>query len=251
MSGRGAYVEGMSRSLKALVFACAVIAAAQPAARAGELTVVELFTSQGCSSCPPADALLTELSRREGVLALSFHVNYWDYIGWKDPFASTAATERQRGYTRPFGLGYVYTPQMVIQGRRQMTGSDRRGVLEAIDREGALPRMPVEIGGDAGSATAILPARDGAEASTLWAVAFDYAHATRIERGENGGRTLNYSNVVRDIRRIGAWRGEAARVPLPMSELAAGRDAVALLVQADTSGAILGAAVLDLARGKP
>lgn len=236
----------MSRTLKALVLACTVIAATQPAARAGELTVVELFTSQGCSSCPPADALLTELSRRDGVLALSFHVNYWDYIGWRDPFASVAATERQRGYTRPFGLSYVYTPQMVIQGRRQMTGSDRRGVLEGIAQEAALPRMKVEIAGDASGATAVLPARDGAEASTLWAVAFDYAHATRIERGENGGRTLTYSNVVRDILRIGPWRGEATRVPLPMSELTAGRDAVALLVQADTSGAILGAAVLGL-----
>ncbi len=208
--------------------------------------MVELFTSQGCSSCPPADALLTELSRRDDVLALSLHVNYWDYIGWKDRFASVAATERQRGYTRPFGLGYVYTPQMVIQGRRQMTGSDRRGVLEAIDHEAALPRMQVKIEGDAGSATAVLPTRDGAEESTLWAVAFDYAHTTRVERGENGGRTLAYSNVVRDIRKIGAWRGEAARVPLPMGEMAAGHDALALLVQADASGAILGAAVLGL-----
>ncbi|MBE0533333.1 MAG: DUF1223 domain-containing protein [Rhodospirillales bacterium] len=236
----------MSRTLKALVLACTVIAASQSAARAGELVVVELFTSQGCSSCPPADALLTELSRRDGVLALSFHVNYWDYIGWKDPFASVAATERQRGYTRPFGLSYVYTPQMVIQGRRQMTGSDRRGVLEGIAREADLPRLKVEIAGDASGAAAVLPARDGAETSTLWAISFDYAHTTRIERGENGGRTLAYSNVVRDIRRIGSWRGEAAWVPLPMSELAAGRDAVALLVQADTSGAILGAAVLGL-----
>ena len=225
--------------------------AAQPVARADQPIVVELFTSQGCSSCPPADALLTELSQRDDVLALSLHVNYWDYIGWKDPFASVAATERQRGYTRPFGLSYVYTPQMVIQGRRQMTGSDRRGVLEAIDREAAVARMTVKIEGDAGTATAVLPARDGAEASTLWAVAFDSAHTTRVERGENGGRTLAYSNVVRDIRKIGAWRGEATRVPLPMGELAPGHDAVALLVQADASGAILGAAVLGLARRSP
>jgi hypothetical protein len=183
----------MRRTLEALVLAGAVIIAAPPAARAGELTVVELFTSQGCSSCPPADALLTELAHKDGVLALSLHVDYWDYIGWKDPFASAAATQRQRDYARPFGLGYVYTPQMVIQGRRQMTGSDRRGVLEGIARETALPRLKVEIAGDAGSATAVLPAHDGAEASVLWAVAFDYAHATRIERGENGGRTLTYS----------------------------------------------------------
>jgi len=240
----------MSRTLKALVLAGAVIAAAQPAARAGGPVVVELFTSQGCSSCPPADALLTELAGRDGVLALSMHVDYWDYVGWTDPFASAAATERQRGYTRHFGLGYVYTPQMVIQGRRQMTGSDRRGVLEAIDREAALPRLTVEIAGDAGDAAAVLPARDGAPASSLWAVAFDYAHTTRIERGENEGRTLAYSNVVRDIRRVGAWRGEAARVPLPMDEMAPGRDAVAVLVQADAGGAILGGAVLGLSAPK-
>lgn len=241
----------MSRTLKAFILACAVIVATQSAGRAGQPVVVELFTSQGCSSCPPADALLTELAGRDGVLALSLHVDYWDYIGWKDPFASAAATERQRAYSRPFGLGYVYTPQMVVQGRRQMTGSDRRGVLEAIDREAALPRLTVEIAGDAGGATAVLPVRDGAAASTVWAVAFDYAHTTRVERGENRGKTLTYSNVVRDIRRVGAWRGEAARIALPMGEMAPGRDAVAVLVQADAGGAILGAAVLGLAAPGP
>lgn len=236
----------MNRILGALALVCALAAAALPPARAGGPTVVELFTSQGCSSCPPADALLAELAGRDDVLALSLHVDYWDYIGWKDPFAAAACTERQRDYARHFGLGYVYTPQMVVQGRHQMTGSDRAAVLAAIGREAAMPRMTVAIEGGAAAAAAILPARDGGESATVWAATFDYEHTTRVERGENKGRTLSYANVVRELRRIGAWNGEAVRVALPMTDLATGSDAVAVLVQADAGGAILGAGVLAL-----
>jgi len=241
----------MSRTLRALALACAVAAAAAAAARADGPTVVELFTSQGCSSCPPADALLAELAGRDDVLALSLHVDYWDYIGWKDPFAAAACTERQRDYARHFGLGYVYTPQMVVQGRRQMTGSDRAAVLAAIGREAAMPAMTVEVAGDAAAAAALLPARDGGEAATVWAVAFDDGHTTRVERGENRGRTLSYANVVREMRRVGEWRGQAARLALPMADLAPGRDAVAVLVQSDSRGVILGAGVLRLSPPRP
>jgi hypothetical protein len=234
----------------ALAFTLAAGAAAAPA-RAGDLTVVELFTSQGCSSCPPADALLTELSKRQDVLALSIHVDYWDYIGWKDPYGTAAGTERQRAYARQFGLGYVYTPQMAVQGRAQMTGSDREAVLKGIAQDRAMPRMTPTIRGDAAGASAILPASDGGEAADVWAVAFDRHHTTRVERGENGGRTLGYSNVAREFRRIGVWNGQAAEVALPTAEMAAGHDAVAVLVQSQSSGAILGAAELSLTPLKP
>ena len=118
-----------------LVVAAGLGAAAVPAvAGEGALNVVELFTSQGCSSCPPADALLADLADRDDVLALSFHVDYWDYIGWKDPFASPQYTQRQRVYSQVFGKRYVYTPQMVVNGSFEMTGSDRAGVLKRIRR---------------------------------------------------------------------------------------------------------------------
>ena len=243
----GRICEGMKPILALLALTLAATVAAAPAG-ARDLTVVELFTSQGCSSCPPADALLTELAGRDDVLALSVHVDYWDYIGWKDPFGTAAGTERQRAYARRFGLGYVYTPQMVVQGRAQMTGSDRDGVLTAIARDQAMPHMKVAIRGDAAGATAMLPAHDGGEAADVWAAAFDRSHSTRVELGENGGRTLAHSNVLRDIKRIGVWNGRAAELPLPMAELAAGRDAVAVLVQSQSTGAILGAAVLPLTR---
>lgn len=229
----------------ALTFTLAAASFAMPA-QARDLTVVELFTSQGCSSCPPADALLTDLAKRDDVLALSVHVDYWDYIGWKDPYGTAAGTERQRDYARRFGLGYVYTPQMVVQGHAQMTGSDRSGALNAIARDQAMPHMNVAIRGNAAGATVVLPARDGGEVADVWAVAFDRHQSTRVERGENGGRTLNYSNVVRDLKRIGTWHGQAADLVLPIAEMGPGHDAVAVLVQSQSSGTILGAAVLSL-----
>ena len=127
----------MAPNLKTLIVAlgASVLVILGPAAGAAEdkLTVVELFTSQGCSSCPPADAILGELSDRGDILALSLHVEYWDYLGWTDPFASAEHTRRQREYARRFGLRYLYTPQMVIQGSLQVTGSDRARVLAGIE----------------------------------------------------------------------------------------------------------------------
>lgn len=237
----------MKRILTGLALTVTLVAAASAMpAQARDLTVVELFTSQGCSSCPPADALLTDLAKRDDVLALSVHVNYWDYIGWKDPYGTAAGTERQRDYARRFGLGYVYTPQMVVQGHAQMTGSDRGAVLKGITQDQSMPHMQVEIRTDTASATAVLPAHDGGEAADVWAVAFDRHQSTRVERGENGGRTLNYSNVVRELKRIGTWHGQAAELALPIAEMGPGHDAVAVLVQSQSSGIILGAAVLSL-----
>jgi hypothetical protein len=209
------------------------------AAEAGERpVVVELFTSQGCSSCPPADAYLAELARRDDVLALSLHVDYWNYIGWKDPFSSTWATERQREYARTLAQRYVYTPEMVVDGAAHAVGSNRaevegliaaarrhEGPLLALARDGEALR--ISVGAGAGSGTLLL-------------VRFEREHATKIARGENGGRTLRNVHVVREIRRLGEWDGKplALDIPAPQGE-------AAVLLQAAGQGRMLAAAKIQ------
>ena len=245
----------MVRAIKSLILLFA-LAAAPFSLTAAErpLTVVELFTSQGCSSCPPADAFLGELAGRDDVLALSFHVDYWDYIGWKDPFASADHTRRQRDYSRKLGLRYVYTPQMVIQGAAHATGSDRSTVLDTIEKNRALARIPVELrqGGDGGVRLLIAdaPAKGAAaEEAAVWLVVFDREHLTPVRRGENRGRKLRNYNVVRQLSRIATWRGKALdmAVTVPDMVLGGGR-ACAVLVQSTETGRILGAAALGLDR---
>lgn len=209
-----------------------------PAAAGERPVVVELFTSQGCSSCPPADAYLAELARRGDVLALSLHVDYWNYIGWKDPFSSAWATERQREYGRTLAQRYVYTPEMVVDGAAHAVGSNRadvegliaaarrqEGPLLAVAREGEALR--VSIGAGAGSGTLLL-------------VRFEHEHVTKIGRGENGGRTLRNVHVVREIRRIGEWEGTPLALDLPAPE----GDA-AILLQASGHGRMLAAAKIQ------
>lgn len=126
------------------LFASASVAM-QPAQAGGEKIVVEFFTSQGCSSCPPADAYLAELAKRDDVIALSFHVDYWNYIGWSDPFLSREATERQRAYGRTMGKSYVYTPQVVVDGRAETVGSNRHEVSNLINMAAAAPKVPIAV----------------------------------------------------------------------------------------------------------
>ncbi len=220
-------------------FALAALLCATPVQAAG-LVVVELFTSQGCSSCPPADALLTELSRTDpGVLALDFHVTYWDRLGWKDPFSLPAATARQEQHARHLHLPNIYTPQMVIQGREDVVGSDRAGVREALTR--------VRAGGPAVTLTARRTGQqvqigvgEGLGTGTVIVVGYDSSHTTPIARGENGGRTLQETNVVRAIAPAGAWNGAPTEMAAPVP---AGERMAVLLQGAD--GRILGAAVVE------
>jgi hypothetical protein len=195
--------------------------------------VVELFTSQGCSSCPPADALLRDLAGRSDVLALGFHISYWDDLGWKDPFSSTAATERQRAYARQFGRGQVYTPQMVVEGRREMVGSDRGAVgaaLAAARPEALCPvsfaqdRRSVSLGGGSGSGSVLL-------------LRFVQKRVTRIGAGENARRTAEDANGVETLAALGRWDGSAQRFAI---DPPAAGEGVAVLVQA-ADGRILGA----------
>lgn len=240
----------------ALVFSLALPLAAAEAAEttaagAAPLTVVELFTSQGCSSCPPADALLSRLAERDDVIALSMHVDYWDYIGWKDLFASPVVTERQRDYAASLGGRYVYTPQMVIQGASEAVGSDVRAVEWRIKEARKLPRVTVGLSADlaADTVTISLPPADTMESHTILLAVYDDEKVVNVPRGENGGRTLKYSHVVREFRRLGTWRGEAAEIPISLSELRAQDSdayACAVLLQSMETGRILGAAKIEL-----
>ncbi len=229
----------------AVLFCAAASFCPTPSTAAGPApVVVELFTSQGCNSCPPADDVLSELTRHEGVLPLSFHVTYWDRLGWPDTFGLEASTDRQQDYARHLGLSGLYTPQMVIGGRLDAVGSERRRVLKAID----LLRGHQEPGPAIRIADGRLELEASAEAPChLWLMAFDRSHDVAIERGENRGRTIRYQNVVRAIVDLGRWDGRAGTLPLPLARLAAEqRDAVAVLVQRESDGAILAAERVDL-----
>ncbi len=200
--------------------------------------VVELFTSQGCSSCPPADAVLTDLAaHRPDVLALAFHVTYWDSLGWKDPYGLSQATARQRSYVSTLHAENAYTPQMVVDGRWEFVGSDRGTALAAIQ---AAPQKPVSVRIARDSSGLSIDVGDGIGAAHVLLVGFDSMHRTPIGRGENGGRTLLESNIVRSLATVGDWSGGSLvlKAPVPAGER------VAVLLQQD-SGRIIGAARLD------
>jgi hypothetical protein len=185
--------------------------------------VVELFTSQGCSSCPPADTYLSELSReRPDVLPLAFHVTYWDSLGWKDPFSFDAATQRQASYAAHLGKG-TYTPQMVIDGRAVLVGSDRRSAEAAIaaEKQGGVTSAALSAM-HRGTAISISVGAGGGNASVIL-IGYDAERRTAIGQGENGGRTLTESNIVRSIQRVGQWTGAplVLDAPLPAGEKAA------------------------------
>jgi len=209
------------------------------------LVVVELFTSQGCSSCPPADKFLTDLMARGDVLPLSLHVDYWDYIGWKDPFASPLFTNRQRQYASKMALRYVYTPQMVIQGVYQAVGSRRGEVLGMIEQAKSIAQVPITLTRKNGDIRLSLGAYKLSSAVDVIAVFFDKRHETPIRRGENSGRKMINSNVVRDLKRVTRWDGDALSLKIT-SDWENKTDATAIVLQSRTTGEIIGAAQLDL-----
>lgn len=198
--------------------------------------VVELFTSQGCSSCPPADALLGELAARPGILALSFHVDYWNYLGWRDPFSSPESTQRQYGYGRAFNLRTVYTPQMVVQGRKELVGSRKGAVEQAVVH--ADPGLAVNLSWQGEVLQVGLP--DLPQEVELWLVVYDSGQVTQIKRGENRGRRLHNRNVVRRFERF-----DPQLVLTRADVFAQGGESLALLIQEPGQGAILGSGVLS------
>ncbi|MCJ2057600.1 DUF1223 domain-containing protein [Methylobacterium sp. J-048] len=223
----------------ALISAAVMLAAMRPAASLERPVVVELFTSQSCSSCPPAEALIGRLAHEGAdVLPLAFHVTYWNHLDWRDPYSLPAATDRQNDYAARFG-GPTYTPQAVIDGQAGLVGSDEAGLRAAIAqarnlgqavrvtlaREGT--RLSARVGAGSGSGRVLL-------------IGFDPSHTSRVLRGENAGRTIEQANVVRSIQDLGPWSGSAAtfEAAAPAGETAA------LLLQAE-DGRILGAARLS------
>ena len=216
-----------------------LILAASAPATAQSLTVVELFTSQGCSSCPPANANLAVLANRPDVLALSFGVTYWDDLGWKDTFASKAYTQRQWDYARGLHHGNVFTPQVVINGRTDVVGT----TLQEIDS--AATRTPAPISGSAisltGETVTLGAAAKPGKTAQVWLVRYDPRTVqVPVKRGENTGKTLPHRNVVRELTNLGDYRGEALTLKLPAS--ADPNLKTAILVQAGPGGPILAAA---------
>jgi hypothetical protein len=210
--------------------------------------VIELFTSQGCSSCPPADRLLGKLAQREDLIALTFAVDYWDYLGWKDTLASPIHTSRQRDYARARGDGQVYTPQVVVNGIEHVNGSQEREIEAAIERTRArLKGQRLQIAAwsdDAGLVVETGPAPAGmAEATAIILLALVQRRAeVAIGRGENHGRTITYTNVVRDLKLLGRWTGTARTYRLPKAEIGTvAMDFCTVLVQQGRSGPIIAA----------
>jgi hypothetical protein len=201
--------------------------------------VVELFTSQGCSSCPPANAYLNELSRdRRDILPLAFHVTYWDRLGWKDPFSLPAATQRQDQYGHRFGDG-SYTPEMVVDGAAGMVGSDRSDVASAIENAKRHSQTAAAVSATRNGERVSIQVESGSGTAKVLLIGFDHEHTTAIGRGENSGRTLTEANVVRSIRSVGQWSGTPLRLSEPFPE---GQD-VAVVLEAP-GGQIIGASRL-------
>jgi hypothetical protein len=235
---------------KAVAASALILALAAPLAAAKrDFAVVELFTSQGCSSCPPADRLLNQLARRENVIALSFPVSYWDYLGWKDTLASPENNQRQRDYAEKQGHGKVYTPQIIINGLEQCVGNDMAKIeAEIRDSAKTLRDARVELTVERKDGNLHVRAGDAPQGSPyhsgrLIALAVAHAIEVPIKRGENEGATITYSNVVRNISEAGQWRGAAAAYDLPLaSVMRKDADFIVLLLQDEDTGAILGAA---------
>ena len=202
--------------------------------------VVELYTSQGCSSCPPADALLGELSQMPNVLALAFHVDYWDSIGWRDHFALPAAVRRQQQYVETLGLSSAFTPQVVVDGRSSFVGSDKRRILAAIAEP--LNTIPISVEVARGVLTVSVPERRDRERYDVNLIAYLPQADTNVERGENSGRTLREFNIVRQFRSLGVWNGRESVFRAPVDSFPADATRVAVLLQRDQQGPIVGSA---------
>jgi hypothetical protein len=218
--------------------------AAFPALGAPRPAVVELYTSEGCSSCPPAETYLGELAKRPDVLALSFHVDYWDGLGWRDRYALPEAVQRQRAYARTLHLSSVFTPQVIVDGTSSVVGSDRG----AIDKALATTRsgVPIQLSAPGTNIGIDVPVQSGADLCDVVLVSFVRSAVTPIGRGENAGRTLTEFNIVRNLRVIGTWDGHAAHYQISRDLLAREASDAAILLQRRGDSVIIGAGTLRL-----
>jgi hypothetical protein len=215
--------------------------------------VVELFTSQGCSSCPPADVLLKTYAGRPDVLALALPVDYWDYLGWKDTLGNAKNSERQRAYAKTRGDGQVYTPQAVVNGVAHVNGASMKDIDAALaDSEAKLAaeRVPLRFWTNRGSIYIETgAAAEGAtiKEATIWLAVIQKSADVAITQGENRGKTLSYTNVVREMTPVGTWTGSPMRIQLARSALMRPQlESVAILLQQGKAGPIIGAALTGL-----
>jgi hypothetical protein len=232
----------------------AIVAIIRPA-HADPRAVVELFTSQGCSSCPPADKLIGELAEDPSIIALSMPIDYWDYLGWKDTLADARFSARQKAYSHMRGDRDVYTPQVVINGSVHMVGSDRAGIEGAISATGksdGVMSVPVSMTVTNKQINVSVAAASGPAAmhGEVWICSVSKAVPIEIKRGENRGRELTYYNVVRNVLKVGDWNGSPGNWSVPLENISReGVDAAAVYVQdgnRDKPGPMLGAAYTSL-----
>ena len=237
MRGRD-YKHAMKKLLHPILTALLLAGTAPAALAADNVVLVELFTSQGCSSCPPADEALGALAERDDVLALSLHVDYWDYLGWRDTFGSPAHTQRQKAYRDYMNARVIYTPQVVVQGEHDVLGSRPDLIDTAISRSaGATPPTSIAIREDGGMLKAALSVSTQPRPCTIWIASYDRAKTVAIQRGENAGRSITYHNVVQNLMRVGAWKGTSVQdIALPQPAPGTG---VAIWVQDDATGRII------------
>jgi len=235
-----------------LLLAAVMTAGLSGSAGAEPRTVVELFTSQGCSSCPAADKLLGELAKDPSIIALSLPVDYWDYLGWKDTLASPLHTAKQRAYSRARGDREIYTPQAVVNGVIPVVGSHKSEIDDAISQTRAKAMsLPVQLNASGDKLTVSVPdAKDGAAKGEVWIYGVTGAAPVAIGRGENAGRKITYYNVARKWVKLGDWTGKAASWTIPTDQIRSdGVDGAAAILQsgsADKPGLMLGAAFAAL-----
>jgi hypothetical protein len=234
---------------------CAIIAIVRPACAAEPRAVVELFTSQGCSSCPPADRIIGELTKDPSVIALSLPIDYWDYLGWKDTLADARFSARQKAYSQVRGDRDVYTPQVVVNGSIHVVGSDRAGIESAIDdtsKLGGVMSVPVtmSLSGKQINVSVAASKAPSAAHGEVWICSVSKAVPISIGRGENSGREITYHNVVRSLLKVGDWNGSSGSWSVPLENISReGVDAAVVYVQdgsGDKPGPMLGAAYTSL-----
>lgn len=239
----------MALAISILTGAEAVAIEPPPAAASRGNTVLELFTSQGCSSCPPADALLGKYADKPGLVVLSFSIDYWDYLGWHDTLASSANSRRQRDYAQARGDGRVYTPQLVVDGLVEVNGGDDKAIQAAIksaETRLADDKVPIEMRADGGTLVidvGAAPPKSDRRDGTIWLVLSEEEVKVSVTRGENRGKLLTYHYPVRDMTPIGMWTGAATTLRLPIKELKTmGGDCLVAVLQQGDAGPILGVA---------
>ncbi len=222
----------------------ALALAPAPSSAADNVVLVELFTSQGCSSCPPADKNLGDLANLDGVLGLSMHVDYWDYLGWRDTFARRKHTDRQFAYRDYMGARVVYTPQMIVQGTNDVPGYRPALIKTTIEDISAVVRgASITIDNDGGMLNAKISADVAGQPRTIFVATYTKEATVNIKRGENAGRAITYHNVVDELMTVGPWQGPASQtVSLPKPNPGEG---TAVWLQDDLTGRILTASYIE------